>query len=225
MKHQIQNSHGNVLFIILIAIFLIGALTVAIQSTSQTGNENIDRESQIIRYSQVKQYVSEVRNAISFIFENDFSESDIRFAHPDAPADYGLISDTPERQVFARSGGGATYKEPPAGINDGSDWEYYGGTHMPDAGSDRAELIMVLPNVSEIFCDFINEEIGYTSRPQDSSSCLYEGSAGRFDGGTLFNNTPNTTNEASFSQKPGLKACIECTSDSSLHYVEVLLTR
>ena len=88
------------------------------------------------------------------IFQNDFSENDIRFSHPDAHTDYGLITDTPARQVFSREGGGASYRAAPSGINDGSAWEFYGGTHMPDVGSDRAELIAVLPNLTQEFCEF-----------------------------------------------------------------------
>ncbi len=224
IKHQ-HKSSGNVLFMILIAIFLIGVLTAAMQSSSQNGNENIDREALIIRLSQLKQNVSEIKNAMHFIFENGFSENDIRFAHPDASADYGSITDTPERQVFDRNGGGANYKSPPSGVNDGSNWEFYGGTHMPSTGSDRAELVAVLPNVSGIFCDFVNEKIGYSTRPEDTSTCVNEGASGRFDNGTQFATSPNITDESSFSMTPALEACIECTGDGSLHYVHVLMTR
>ncbi len=223
--YQHANQSGNVLFMILVAIVLIGVLTVALQSTSQTGNENIDRETYTIRFSEIKQYASEIENAVRFIFVNNFSESDLRFSHPDAHADYGDITDTPERQIFSRSGGGANYSLPPSGVNDGSAWEFYGETHMPSVGSSNADLVMVLPNVTSGFCDFINEKLGYTGQPEDTGTCVNAGASGRFDGGTLFAAVPNTTNEASFSQTPSMQACVQCGSDSSRHYVHVIMPR
>ena len=221
---QIQES-GNVLFIILIVIVLLGLLSVAIQSTSYQGSENIDQETLIIRWADVRQHAAEIETAVRFIFQNDFSEIDIRFAHPNANTDYGLITDNPERQVFSPQGGGASYKTPPSGINDGSNWEFYGGTHMPDVGSDRAELVALLPNVSDEFCDFVNDSVGYTGIPNDNGNCVYEAASGRFDGGTLFATTPNTTEEATFSETPSYKACITCQTDGSKHYVHVLMAR
>ncbi len=216
---------GNVLFFILIAIFLMGILTVAIQMSSQSGNENIDEETMSIRFSQIKQHTAEMENAVRFVFDNGFSETDIRFAHPDAHSDYGDITDTPGRQIFSPSGGGATYRLSPDSVNDGSEWEFYGGTSMPDVGSDEAELIAVLPNVTSAFCDLVNRSLGYSTQPQDTSTCVNEGAAGRFDDGTQFSSTPNTVNTGSFTKTPALKACVECAVDGSLHYVHVLMTR
>lgn len=216
---------GNVLFFILIAIFLMGVLTVAIQMTSQSGNENVDNEVSIIRYSQVKQHAAELENAIRLIYDNGFSENDIRFAHPDANSEYGNVTDTPERQVFASRGGGVSYRLPPDDINDGSSWEFYGGTRMPEVGSDKAELLAVIPNVTQDFCDLVNESLGFTAQPEDSASCVNEGASGRFDNGVQFNTSPNITSEGTFTQTPATRACIECVSDGSLHYVHVIMAR
>jgi hypothetical protein len=92
-------------------------------------------------------------------------------------------------------------------------------------GSDRAELIAVLPNVRQTFCEFVNNQFGYTGQPQDTGTCVNEGAAGRFDAATQFAVTPNTTDEASFSKKPALHACVLCTGDGSYHYVQVLMAR
>ncbi|MCB9965364.1 MAG: hypothetical protein H6855_04710 [Rhodospirillales bacterium] len=221
-----HKESGNVLFMILIAIVLTGLLTVALQNTSQTGNENIDRETMMIRASQIRQHLSEIENAIQYIFQNNLiSESDLRFAHPEAPTDYGTITDTPEQQIFNRQGGAATYRLPPSGVNDGSNWEFYGGTAMPGVGSDRADLVAVLPNVTQEFCEFLNEQLGYTAQPQDPGTCVNEGAGGRFDAGTQFSASPNVPDDATFSITPALKACIECTADGSYHYVQVIMSR
>lgn len=239
------------LFIILIAIVLIGALSAAMTSGGPE-NSNIDKENLAIRASEVQRYASELERAILFIHNNGFSESDFRFSHPDAHTDYGdLNADTNKAdQVFHKSGGGAAYRAPPADINDGSPWEFYGGTHFPGVGSDRAELIAVLPHVTPQFCDKINALNNQTGTPADTGttsagginpgSCLNIGAAGRFDNGQQFYATANTVNESSFEQDPvetaaytALQACVVCSMDTNstngitdeYHFYHVLLAR
>lgn len=220
------SENGNVLFIILLAIGLIGALTLAIHGTGQQG-QNIDRETLLIRVTEIQRYASELERGVRFVLENNYSETDIRFAHPNAHSDYGdLAADSDKTdQVFDREGGGARYRPAPSGINDGSAWEFYGHTSFAHAGSDEAELIAVLPNVTQAFCDAANASIGYDAQPEDSGTCVNGGATARFDAGTQFFSSPNTTVETSFSVKPSLRGCVECTGDGSLHYYHVLLSR
>lgn len=236
-------ERGNVLFMILMAIVLIGLLTAAIQFTNRPEGANIDREQLLIRVGEVQRYASELERAVLFIVqENGKSESDIRFAHPEADADYGdLAADTDKKdQVFAREGGAAVYRTPPQGIQvTAAPWEFYGGTHMPQVGSSRPDLIAVLPNVTLQFCQKINEMNGLTGMPTDTGAsaaagssagdCLNVGALGRFDDGQQFydppGDTPNTTNEASFSRKPALQACVQCALDGQYHFYHVLLAR
>ncbi|MCB1556099.1 MAG: hypothetical protein KDJ15_02175 [Alphaproteobacteria bacterium] len=224
MKPSDPRQSGNVIFFVLLAIVLIGAVTAAIRSGGGEG-ANIDKETLLIRASEVRQYANELERAVAFVMQNEISEVDIRFAHPDAPADYGTITVNPGNQVFGRDGGGASYRAPPADINDGSGWEFYAQTHLPQVGSARAELIAVLPNVTQAFCDQINAMNGLSGQPLDSGTCLNSGAAGRFDNATQYNDTTtNTTTEASFSQKPALEGCVQC-DDNSLHFYHVLRAR
>src|SRR5690606_37213701 len=123
----------------------------------------IDAETVMLRASDVQRYAGEVSQAVNMIVRNGLSESDIRFSHPNADSAYGTTFTAPlERQVFHRSGGGAEYRAPPAGINDGTPWQFYGNTHIKGYGTEdsnarKAELLMVLPNVTEAFCTRINE--------------------------------------------------------------------
>ncbi|MGH1456722.1 MAG: hypothetical protein ACRBDI_08065 [Alphaproteobacteria bacterium] len=226
VHNAINNENGNVLVIILLAIALIGALTAAISGSSNK-NANIDDETLILRVTEIQRYTSELESGIMFIMQNGLSESDIRFAHPNANSDYGdLSADTDKSdQLFHRDGGNATYKMAPDGINDGSSWEFYGNTALPEVGSDEADLIAVLPNVTSAFCDQANEMIGYSAQPQDSSTCINTGASARFDNGTQFDSSPNTVVTAGFSIKPSTRGCVECTSDGSLHYFHVLMAR
>lgn len=245
-----NNESGNILIMILIAIALIGILTAAIQSSSRPEGASIDKEALIIRTTEVQRYASELERAVNYIMQNGKSESDIRFAHPNfTHSDYGdLGADAdPSDQVFHVSGGGAEHRDPPEGINDGSEWEFYGGTHIPGMGSDqagfeRADLIAVLPNVTQAFCDRINELNGQTGTPGDTGAgaasgldpgaCLNGGAVARFDGSQQFYDTPNTVDETTFTQdpntgsaRPAPQACVVCAMDGANHFYHVLLVR
>ena len=248
ITNSAHTQSGNVLFMILIAIVLIGALTAAVQFTNRSEGTSIDREDVIIKASEVQRYASELERAVNYIMENGLSESALRFAHPDAPTEYGdLTADTDTRdQVFAQDGGGALYRAPPEGINDGSNWEFYGGTHIPSMGTGRAELVAVLPNVTQEFCDRINVLNNQTLNPEDNGTglangnsssdsageCVDLGDNGRFIG--QFHNSPNTMEDATFEQDtayspsvpyPAPQACVQCREGGNNHFYHVLMTR
>lgn len=221
-----EDESGNILLIILLAIVLLGALTIAMQGTSSSGG-HIDRETLMLRVGETQRYAAELERAVMYIQQNGKSESEIRFAHPDANTDYGdLSADTdPTDQVFHKLGGAARYRSPPAGISDGSAWEFYGHTALPEVGSDAAELIAVLPNVTSEFCARINSDIGYAAQPTDTGTCINGGATERFDDGTQYESSPNTVVDANFSIKPSTEGCVQCTGDGSYHYFRVLLAR
>lgn len=222
---------------ILAAIVLIGLLTAAIRATSRPEGASVDSETLDIAASRVRQYAAELEHAVSIVLGTGTSESDIRFAHPDANADYGVITSTPARQIFDPVGGAAEYRKAPAGVNDGSAWEFYGGTALPEVGSDRAELIAVLPNVTAEFCAKINEMNGYdpATQPQDTGAsaasggnpgdCLHGGASVRFGDSGQFFDTPNTVDAASFTRKPATQGCALCALDGEYHFFHVLLAR
>lgn len=175
-----KNESGNILIYILGAIFLLGLLVVLIRGSSGGGG-NIDEETLIIRAAEVQEYGAELESAVALILTNGFSESDIRFAHPDANAAYGVITDTPERQVFSRSGGGATFRAPPSGIQSAvTPWIFnarnrvhFIGTENPGNNSN-VDLIALLPYVTQDFCILLNDRVGVTNPagipPQDATT-------------------------------------------------------
>ena len=240
-----NSQSGNVLFVILIALALLGALSAAVMNSSDGENANIDSETLSIRLSEVQRYASELERGIQFIIQNGVSESDIRFAHLNAPSVYGDLSADLDKgdQVFHRDGGGAAYRDPPDRINDGTAWQFYGGSDLPSVGSDRADLIAVLPNVNPQFCEAVNVANGHAATLNDvgtaaasgtnAGACIYMGvSEGHFGDSTQFYTTPNTVDEATFAQDPNtsvartaLQGCVLCARDSEYHFYHVLLAR
>ncbi|MFN3826241.1 MAG: hypothetical protein ACK4NR_01300 [Micavibrio sp.] len=223
---------GNVIFFILLGIVLLGLVTAAMRSGGLEGS-NIDRESVSIGLSRMKDQANAIERGVAFILQNGASESDLRFAHADAASEYGNDPTvTPQFQLFNRAGGGVEYLSPPVGINDGSNWEFFGNSHLPQVGSALPDLIAVLPNLTEAACTAINRQAGYTGTPTDdggasgSSDCIDSAASDRFSSTTQFPGiASNTTNEASFSLKPAMQGCITCSVDGSRHYYRVLLAR
>jgi hypothetical protein len=222
-----HSESGNVIFFILLAVALIALVTAAVRGGGESSG-NVDREALAISESQVRQYASELERGVTFVLHNGASESDIRFAYADAPSDYGDITVNPQFQIFSAKGGGAEYRLPPGGVNDGSGWEFYGNTALPNAGSARAELTAVLPHVTDDFCRKVNAADGYDASLTlaDSGVCLEAGGAGRFNDSTQYDDAgPNTVDTATFpALKPAMEGCATCT-DGSHHFFHVLIAR
>lgn len=221
---------GNILFMILLAVALVGTVTAAIQMTSRPEGANIDKETLVIRASEIQQYANELERAVALIMQKGVSESDLRFAHPDAPSFYGTYgSIDSDVLIFHPDGGGADYRRPPADISVTPDlyWEFYGTTDLPEVGSGRAELIAVLPDVTLAFCQRINALNGYNAatQPVDTAACLRQGSSAYFAAGSEFSSSPNTVDAASFTSTPSRQGCVQCASDSKYHFFHVLMAR
>lgn len=228
-------ERGNILFMILIAVVLIGLLTSVIMRGGSTENSNIDEETLAIRATEVQRAAAEFERAVLFILSSNKSENDLRFAHPQAHSDYGDITDDPARQVFSPQGGGAAYRKAPEGINDGSNWEFYGSDDIPSVGTGRADLVAVLPNVTQQFCNrinILNNQLIDNYTPYDSDGeCLNIGANGRFNDAHQFFSSPEHVDEPSFAQDPqtnaartALQACVQC-DDGNNHFYHVLLAR
>lgn len=223
------HEHGNIFVMIFVAIVLIGLLTAVVRGTD--GKQDITDEDLTIEAANAARYGAELANAIDFVLKNGASENDIRFAPPSGgPAEYGAITTTPSYQIFSRNGGNAEYRLAPDRIMVGAGriWEFYGTTAIPNVGSPRPELIAVLPDVTQKFCEKVNASLGLIGQPDDSVTgttpdCLEGGTTYRFGAGAQFNATPNVLDSGSFSKTPTLQGCVTC--GGTYHYYYVLMSR
>lgn len=217
---------------ILGAIVLLGFLIVMVRGANAPGS-SIDAEEISIKASQVQQYAGELERAVKYLMQSGMSESDIRFAHPNSVSAYGDITINPQYQVFDQRGGAAEYRVPPTGINDGSKWQFFATTHIHDIGTDtpassRAELLAVLPNVTEAFCTRINELNGQTlnlALNQDPSANGCVNSTGNEFVGVFGDGVgANTIDDSLFTKMPPAQACVHCQS-GGFHFYHVVLGR
>lgn len=221
---------GNIIFFILLAIVLVGLVTAALRSGG-IETANIDREELAIKVAQVRQHATEVERAVHLVMQNGISEQDISFAHPDAPTQYGVYNSLPKAEIFNPAGGGATWRTAPEGIaysSAGTAWEYYGDTNAPNVGSPKADLIAVLPEVSDAFCDEINRTRNQTNQePEDTGTCIDDAGSRatlRYSSANgWFGTVPNDMNSATFTTLPAPEACVRCGSVP--HYYHVIMAR
>lgn len=233
-QHSKPQESGNILIYILGAIFLLGILVVMVKGSSTPGS-NIDRESMMIRVSEVQSYGQELERAIVYVMRNGHSESDIRFAHPDADPAYGNIADTPTRQIFAVEGGAAKYRAPLSGIQvTPTDWLFSGQNIVTGVASSDScttpsctDLIALLMNVNKEFCILINEKNDIENiagnPPQDLGFIAY---SDVFVG--TFINTRHIKDDATLYLSGHLEGCFEGDTDplaGTYHYYRVLLAR
>jgi hypothetical protein len=225
-----HGESGNVIVFILMAVVLIGIVTAAIRSGGDE-SANIDNEQLAIRTSEIRQYASELERGITFIMNNGVSENDLRFAIPSpatsADEEYGDIDTHETTQLFSRKGGGAAYRPNGAGVQVApARWEFYGYTALPQVGSERADLVAVLPDVTPEFCAAINRTNNYDGQPLDDGTCVDSGMSHNFDDDEQFTDdgSQNTMDTGSFSSFPAAEGCVKC-DDGKLYYFHVLMKR
>ena len=235
--HERQSESGNVIFFILLGVVLLGLVTIALQAGGDKG-ANIDRETLAVKIKEVREQSQDLERGVIFIIQNGVSDNDIRFAHPNAPTQYGDIDDDPGDppqytfQLFHRKGGGVEYRSPPTGItNSQVNWEFYGHTALPDVGTDAPELIAVIPDVTDAFCAKINEVNGFSesTEPEDTGSgednCINGGVSNRFGDIKQYADPPNTVDVVSFSSvTQPLEGCVLCEGGEK-EFFHVLLAR
>ena len=234
MHMQYQEQRGNVIFMILLAVVMIGYLTVAVMNSGTSDSVQVDDEIFAVKASQIRGYFGTLERGVNYMLQNGASPSQIRFAHPRADNDYGDLSSAPDVtvQMFAPEGGGAPYRRAPSDITEGEAWEFYGTSAAPAVGSGEADLMVVLPNVRADFCAYFNQINGQPDVLNDTGACVDAGAAGRFSDSTQFSSSPNTFEEAGFTQDsvrsivaPAPQACVYCGSDAQYHIYHVLYAR
>lgn len=164
-----QSERGNVLWFILVAVVLLGALTAVLTRGGGSVDQSGDVEQMRITASQIMRYAKSVETAIEQMQLRNISENEISFANTTTAADYTNAScdndsdnTYPGCLVFNQDGGGIEYR----GFED-QDWIFTGannvGTAAAPIGTTAArsgnDLVMLLPIASEALCVQINREV------------------------------------------------------------------
>jgi hypothetical protein len=178
-------ENGNVLFIILIAVVLFGALSFAVSNMMRSGDpSDVMREKDALYAAEIIEKARQIREAVQEARLNRSCEiEDISFEHALLP-DYVHAPAAPEEcQIFHLSSGGVGYSAPPEDWLDADQsaasgfghWFFTGescvfevgngGADCASAnGSSDSDLIAIMPWIPLSLCKAINSALGVTER-------------------------------------------------------------
>lgn len=156
-----DKESGNALIFILIAIALLGLLTVTLSRSGDSTNDTGDFEQNQIAASEILSYAKSIENAVQMLLARGCSENDISFWHDsdgngteDGSDDYYNPNSPTDRSchVFDVAGTGLTYRSPSP--------LFSGALQITDVETSRAELLFILEDQSSEVCNQINNLSG-----------------------------------------------------------------
>jgi len=223
-----HTQSGNALFIILIAVALLGALSYAVTQSNRGGVTALTDEKAKLYATEILDYAQVVSNAVAQLRLRGCDESEISFEN-NVVSGYANANSPSDKtcHVFHPSGGGLAFGK---AFNDNY-YHFSGDRFIFDVGttgsvtSERAELYVDLI-VDEQICTVINDKIDIEN-PSGNLPIGLPGS-GRFTG-TYNGGNPIThpSNPDSLSATRGRKSfCVESSVNPDIHYfVRVLIAR
>lgn len=162
---MIKSQNGNVLWLILLAVGLLGLLAAVISRSNSSNNQTAGLEKARIKASSVLRFGKSVQQSVQqMILNQGISENDLDFLKIDADHD-NINCSSDECDIFAQNGGGISYRTPAQilGLTDFTEnWHISTNNTVYQFGcdsisSDCTELLMILENVPLSVCLEINK--------------------------------------------------------------------
>lgn len=189
--HTAEN--GNVIWFIMVAIILLGGLTMLLTRTGSSVQQSGNVEQARLLSGQVLRYAQSIRATIDDMRLRGISENELSFTHDDdEDGDYDNPScASTSCQIFDVNGGGITFRAPPARAHKGEGWIFTGDNNVGSAekpvettrGRSGNDLLMLLPHADESMCAQINRELNVGTPgtlPEDRSGIGTEPFKGTF---------------------------------------------
>ena len=217
-----KNQNGNALFFILIAIFLLGALTVLLNRGSQQTEETGASERVSVEVSKLIRYTSSIATAVQRMRSQGVSESDISFANdiyvdcvgtPVQDVGHNANCTKPECEIFDVRGGGLKPLPVPDSLYDPIACGSYPRGMMTtnvkiveDIGTTASDLVLEIFEVSREACIIINKISGIENPggepPEDAEGvyCIFNGDYGCATS-TLGDDAPEVAGKKNFCTK------------------------
>lgn len=184
--HDRRSESGNAMIYIFIAIALLAALSFAVSQSSRSAGKSLAEDRAALVASEIISYGDTVAKASGQLRLRGIKDYQLRFAHPDAPADYGTYDDEPTAEIFNPAGGGVLYRAPPPQAGSGPPLVYEisgdvaidrigltGCTAPAHQPEDCSELLIVVAGLRKEVCQMINDQLGLAHRndepPEDDA--------------------------------------------------------
>jgi len=209
-------QRGNVVILILVAVFLFGALAFTFTRSARDGSSNITRQQAKIAAQEILNYARLVESAVDRVRRNGCSESEISFENdivggylnPNSPTDNTC-------HIFEPEGGKINYLNPPIDWNDQtrSTEELYnelyfngltcvsgiggGPAGCANGNNDLSELILTIPYITQELCESLNSalfsSIDIPVEAQNAWSNANSRFIGVYTNGTVINSFTNNS--------------------------------
>lgn len=228
---------GNVLWYILIAVVLFGALSFAIAQSMRGGGSVMEDERVKISATEIVDYGTVLANAAAQLRLRGIRADAISLENPTLAGYANANCADDSCKIFALDGGGVTYKAPSADWLDSTQsaqsgygqWVFSGLNEVEQVGTDGAtaankELIAFLPYLSKTLCIALNDKVGMTNPagdpPQEADAI------GSY--GTPFTGTYSHGELLTLPEKGKTAGCFEgggTPANGTYHYYQVLIAR
>lgn len=157
-----RRQSGNVMIYILLALVLIGALTVALTRQSDQGGDNLSYEQAELQASQLIAYSLAAQNIVNQMI---MSGSDVDDINPILPSD-GAFNTAPNiHKIYHPQGGGLNFKQasiPPfvaSGVSTKEGWYINKNTNVEWTPTSAKDIILTAFAVERTVCERINFKI------------------------------------------------------------------
>ena len=167
------SESGNALFIILIAVALLGALSYAVTQSNRGGVAALTEEKAKLYAAEILEYAQVVSNAVAQLRLRGCSDTEISFennvvsgyTNSNAPSDNTC-------HVFHPSGGGLSWNVPDdnmvSGTASADNWRIYASNEIQDIGTtggadSNVDLILFLADVDTSICLQLNERLSVSN--------------------------------------------------------------
>ncbi len=193
--HKIHKAQsGNVLWVILMAVVLLGLLTMVLSRSGSQVDQTANTEQLTIKSAQILRYAKTLEDAVQKLKLDGISEKALSFQNTTTATDYTNANCTTTAcRIFDGGGAGLAYRNFD-GANNGEDWIFTGANNVgttanpvgTTAGGSGNDLVMLLPNVGSALCIQINREWGIGTAgtlPEDTTGVSTTAFTGTYTAG------------------------------------------
>ena len=165
-----HTQSGNALFIILIAVALLGALSYAVTQSNRGGVTALTDEKAKLYATEILDYAQVVANAVAQLRLRGCDETEISFENNVASAIYTNSNSPSDKtcHVFHPSGGGLSWNVPDDGMVAGGasadSWGVYESNEIQGIGTsggndENVDIALFLKNITLSICLNINNRL------------------------------------------------------------------
>jgi hypothetical protein len=208
-----SSQSGSSLLIILVAVSLFAALSYVISQQRDSG-KSLSNERVRLLASDVIDMGNKLADAVAQIRLRQNPSTKISFENTVIAGYANAACTTDACKVFAYDGGGKSWETASQEVNSAKDWGFSGDLAIKNIGSDEADLVAILPNMTLDICNRINILIGLYATG-GAPTIIVSATANKFTG--TFAGVPVSITGTDIDGEKS--ACIEITTQSGTAFV------